>query len=150
MRIIADTQSATKHISRIIAHGKRVKDANLAKETPRSKKILELFIHKVKALLKKNRCLSAMSKFLSLIISYSYTDIIYVLTYYVPYHFIMTATILLKPKDIDGTIIINRDDDTVETEDHSDNDEGEEDQEEDQDEDDNSEAGYLTDDQSVV
>ena len=128
-----------------------MKDANLAKETPRSKKILELFIHKVKALLKKNRCLSAMSKFLSLIISYSYTDIIYVLTYYVLYHFIMTATILLKPKDIDGTIIINKDDDTVETEDHTDNDEGEENQEEeDQDEDDNSEAGYLTDDQSVV
>ena len=92
-----------------------------------------------------------MSKFLSLIISlYSYTDIIYVLTYYVPHHFIMTATILLKPKDIDGTLIINKDDDTVETEDHSDNDEGEENQEEDQDEDDNSEAGYLTDDQSVV
>ena len=51
----------------------------------------------------------------------------------------------MKPKDIDGTIIIYKDDDTVETEDHSDND----DEEEDEDEDGNSEAGYLTDDQSV-
>jgi hypothetical protein len=60
--IIQDTQRASRPLYNIISHGKRVKDANLAKETPRSKKALELFIHKVKALLKKNRCLTAMSK----------------------------------------------------------------------------------------
>ncbi|KAL3790149.1 hypothetical protein HJC23_009586 [Cyclotella cryptica] len=58
--IIGDLQKASRQLYHIIAYGKRVKDANLAKETPRTKKALELFIHKVKALLKKNRCLTAM------------------------------------------------------------------------------------------
>ena len=49
----------------IIAHGKKEKDANLAKEAPRAKKALELFIHKVKAMLKKNRCMTAMCKYLT-------------------------------------------------------------------------------------
>ena len=61
--IIGDLQKASRQLYHIIAYGKRVKDANLAKETPRTKKALELFIHKVKALLKKNRCLTAMCKF---------------------------------------------------------------------------------------
>lgn len=62
LHIIKESQDGFKQIYRIIAHGKRVKDSNLAKETPRSKKALELFTHKVKALLKKNRCLTAMCK----------------------------------------------------------------------------------------
>jgi hypothetical protein len=62
LHIIMESQDVFKQIYRIIAHGKRVKDSNLAKETPRSKKALELFTHKVKALLKKNRCLTAMCK----------------------------------------------------------------------------------------
>lgn len=64
--IIRDAQKTFKQLYHIISHGKRVKDANLAKETPRAKKALELFTHKVKALLKKNRCLTAMSEFLNL------------------------------------------------------------------------------------
>jgi hypothetical protein len=64
LMIITDLQKSSRQLYHIISHGKRAKDANLAKETPRSKKALELFIHKVKALLKKNRCLTAMCEFL--------------------------------------------------------------------------------------
>lgn len=53
-------QKNCRQMYAIIAHGKREKDANLAKEGPRAKKSLELFIHKVKSLLKKNRCMTAM------------------------------------------------------------------------------------------
>lgn len=60
--IITDAQKTFKQMYHIISHGKRVKDANLGKETPRAKKAMELFTHKVKALLKKNRCLTAMSE----------------------------------------------------------------------------------------
>ena len=49
-------------------HGKREKDANLVKEAPRAKKVLEIFIHKVKAMLKKNRCMTAMCKWTTFII----------------------------------------------------------------------------------
>ena len=50
----------SRNLYHIIAHGKREKDANLAKEAPRAKKALEMFIHKVKAMLKKNKCMTAM------------------------------------------------------------------------------------------
>ena len=58
--LIRRMQKNCRQMYFIIAHGKRVKDANLAKEGPRAKKSLELFIHKVKSLLKKNRCMTAM------------------------------------------------------------------------------------------
>ncbi|KAL7541555.1 hypothetical protein ACHAXR_011033 [Thalassiosira sp. AJA248-18] len=58
--IIRRLQKWSRQLYYIISHGKREKDANLAKEAPRAKKSLEMFIHKVKALLKKNRCMTAM------------------------------------------------------------------------------------------
>ncbi len=58
--LIRRMQKNCRQMYFIIAHGKRAKDANLAKEGPRAKKSLELFIHKVKSLLKKNRCMTAM------------------------------------------------------------------------------------------
>lgn len=58
--LIRQMQMNCRQMYAIIAHGKREKDANLAKEGPRAKKSLELFIHKVKSLLKKNRCMAAM------------------------------------------------------------------------------------------
>jgi len=58
--IIRHLQGCTRQISSIITHGKREKDTNLAKETPRAKKVLESFIHKIKALMRKNRCLTAL------------------------------------------------------------------------------------------
>ena len=44
----------------ITSHGKRERDAGLAKEAPRAKKAQEMFVHKVKAMLKKNSCMTAM------------------------------------------------------------------------------------------
>ena len=61
--VIRLLQKCARQLYHIISHGKREKDANLAKETPRAKKALELFTHKVKALLKKNNCMSAMCKY---------------------------------------------------------------------------------------
>jgi len=58
--LIRRMQKNCRQMYAIIAHGKREKDVNLAKETPRAKKVLEIFIHKVKSLLKKNRCMTAM------------------------------------------------------------------------------------------
>jgi len=58
--LIRRMQMNCRQMYAIIAHGKREKDANLAKEAPRAKKVLEMFIHKVKSLLKKNRCMTAM------------------------------------------------------------------------------------------
>ena len=40
--------------------GVSVGTVGLAKEAPRAKKALEMFIHKVKAMLKKNSCMTAM------------------------------------------------------------------------------------------
>mmetsp|Transcript_131 Transcript_131/g.229 ORF Transcript_131/g.229 Transcript_131/m.229 type:complete len:329 (+) Transcript_131:1-987(+) len=58
--IIRLLQRWSHQLYHIISHGKREKDANLTKEAPRAKKALEMFIHKVKAMLKKNRCMTAM------------------------------------------------------------------------------------------
>ena len=44
----------------VILYGKRNKDHNLLNETPRAKKVLETFIHKIKVLMKKNNCLGAL------------------------------------------------------------------------------------------
>ena len=60
--IIQLLQNVSRQLSNIISKGKRDKIAILAKETPRAKKANETFIHKVKALLKKNRCMTAMGK----------------------------------------------------------------------------------------
>jgi len=58
--IIRLVQKWSRQLYHIISHGKREKDASLAKEAPRAKKALEMFIHKVKAMLKKNGCMTAM------------------------------------------------------------------------------------------
>lgn len=55
-------QVPQKQLSYIISHAKREKIAILVKEAPRAKKANESFTHKVKALLKKNRCVTAMGK----------------------------------------------------------------------------------------
>ena len=65
LAVIKLIQKWSRQLYHIIAHGKKEKDANLAKEAPRAKKALELFIHKVKAMLKKNRCMTAMCKCLA-------------------------------------------------------------------------------------
>lgn len=65
--IIRNVQKWSCQLYHIISHGKREKDANLAKEAPRAKKALEMFIHKVKALLKKNGCMTAMCEWCQLI-----------------------------------------------------------------------------------
>eukprot|EP00979_Chaetoceros_neogracilis_P005420 scaffold988_cov240-Chaetoceros_neogracile.AAC.3 len=46
-------------MSFIIAHGKRVKDANLTREGPKVRKVCEGFIHQTKTVLKKNGVLDA-------------------------------------------------------------------------------------------
>jgi len=58
--IIKQTQCCTKQMHNVILYGKRNKDHNLLNETPRAKKVLETFIHKIKVLMKKNNCLGAL------------------------------------------------------------------------------------------
>ncbi|KAL7552476.1 hypothetical protein ACHAWF_016165 [Thalassiosira exigua] len=121
LEIIRLFQKWSRQLYHIISHGKREKDANLAKEAPRAKKALEMFIHKVKALLKKNRCMTAM----------------------------WTAT--LKAKDIDGSTIKEADNKHGDDEgDDSASDDGEsadeEDGSEEVDSEDTSENEYDTDD----
>lgn len=60
--IIRLLQKCVRQMYHIISYGKREKDANIAKEAPRAKKALEMFIHKVKAMLKKYGCMTAMCK----------------------------------------------------------------------------------------
>ena len=60
LELIRRMQMNCRQMYDIISYGKREKDANLAKEAPRAKKVLEMFIHKVKSLLKKNNCMTAM------------------------------------------------------------------------------------------
>lgn len=60
IHIIKNLQKSTRIMNNIIAHGRRVKDPNLIKESPKAKKQLETFIHKIKVMMKKNNCLSAM------------------------------------------------------------------------------------------
>ncbi len=60
--IIRCIQTWSRGLYHIISHGKRKKDSMLFKEAPRAKKALEMFIHKVKAMLKKNSCMTAMCK----------------------------------------------------------------------------------------
>ena len=66
VEIIKLLQKPSRQLSHIISHGKREKIAILAKEAPRATKANETFIHKVKALLKKNHCFTAMGKCLFL------------------------------------------------------------------------------------
>merc|ERR1712194_298319 len=58
--IIRLLQKWSQQLYHIISHGKREKDEILGKEAPRAKKALEMFIHKVKRMLKKNGCMTAM------------------------------------------------------------------------------------------
>lgn len=60
--VIRRLQTWSRQLHHIMAHGKREKDAILNREAPRAKKALETFIHKVKAMLKKNGCMTAMCK----------------------------------------------------------------------------------------
>ena len=62
LTVIRQLHSCSQQLYHIISHGKREKDENLGKEAPRAKKALEMFIHKVKGMLKKNRCMTAMCK----------------------------------------------------------------------------------------
>lgn len=79
--IIRDVNRRCAHqLHHIISHGKREKDSNLAKEAPKAKKVLESMIHKVKMLLKKNQCMTAME------------------------------TVELAEKDLDGTKVDTEDD----------------------------------------
>ena len=56
---ISNVQRITRQLNVISSHGKRVKDPLLSKEAPRVKKVCEVFIHKMKALMKKNGVLGA-------------------------------------------------------------------------------------------
>ena len=58
--IIEMMQKSTRCMSTIIAHGRRTKDPLIMKESPKAKKAQEFFIHKIKAMMKKNNCLTAM------------------------------------------------------------------------------------------
>ena len=60
--IIRCVQTWSRGLYHIISHGKRKKEAMVAKEAPRANKALEMFIHMVKAMLKKNNCMTAMCK----------------------------------------------------------------------------------------
>ena len=62
VRIIKGMQCSTRQLGNIISHGKREKDPNLIKESPRTKKILETFVHKIKVLMRKNGCVTALCK----------------------------------------------------------------------------------------
>jgi hypothetical protein len=59
LQILKDTQRISSQMSFIIAHGKRVKDANLTREGPKVRKVCEGFIHQTKTVLKKNGVLDA-------------------------------------------------------------------------------------------
>jgi len=60
VEIIRLVQTMTRQMSNVITHGKREKDANLIRETPRAKRVLETFLHKIKVLMSKNHCVTAM------------------------------------------------------------------------------------------
>jgi len=60
INIIKQVQCSTRHIANAISHGWREKDPLLRKETPRAKKVLEIFISKIKHMMKKNNCLTAL------------------------------------------------------------------------------------------
>ena len=95
IEIIRLLQKCSHRLNHIISHGKREKDAGLAKEAPRAKKVLETFIHKVKAMLKKNHCMTAL------------------------------ITKALKEKDIDGTTFKEGNDGSNDEDDDGEEDEGE-------------------------
>ena len=57
--IIATLQKSNRIVTTVVAYGRRKKDPALIKESPKAKKALESFIHKIKAMMKKNKCLSA-------------------------------------------------------------------------------------------
>lgn len=95
IEIIRLLQKCSHRLNHIMSHGKREKDAGLAKEAPRAKKVLETFIHKVKAMLKKNHCMTAL------------------------------ITKPLKEKDIDGTTFKEGDDGSKDEDDDGEENEGE-------------------------
>ena len=57
---IKNFQSVTRTLHGLIAHGKRERDVNMIKESPQLKKVLELFLYKVKLLMKKKKILGAL------------------------------------------------------------------------------------------
>lgn len=120
--IIRLLRKCSHRLHHIMSHGKREKDVGLAKEAPRAKKALEMFIHKVKIMLKKNCCMTAM------------------------------GTKTLKEKDIDGTTLKDEDEPNEQDEGEDDEGESAEDGEEDDSgsesdgSEENSEDEYETDD----
>lgn len=58
--IIKTFQKLTRTMQSLIAYGKRERDSLILKETPKLKKILELFIYKVRAMMKRENCLEAV------------------------------------------------------------------------------------------
>ena len=61
IKIINDTQMATRELSFIIAHGKKTRDANLVKEAPKAKKIFEMFKHHLRSMMRENGVLDAFN-----------------------------------------------------------------------------------------
>ena len=105
-QIIKSIQMVTRQMGNVINHGKRAKDANIIKEAPRAKKILEIFLHKIKVLMQKNKCVTAL----------------------------WSGT--LKEKHIDGTVVEKSDTEDEETDDDEEDDEGDDDDDDDDDNDD--------------
>ena len=58
--IIRAVQTVTKQMGNVITFAKREKDSALIKETPRAKRLMEAFLHKIKILMRKNNCLTAI------------------------------------------------------------------------------------------
>ena len=60
LEIIRAVQAVTKQMGNVITFAKREKDSALIKETPRAKRLMEAFLHKIKILMRKNNCLTAI------------------------------------------------------------------------------------------
>ena len=60
IEIIGLVQKMTGQMGNVISYAKREKDSALIKETPRAKRLMEAFLHKIKVLMRKNNCLTAI------------------------------------------------------------------------------------------
>ena len=58
--IIRAIQKMTLQMGNVISYAKREKDSALIKETPRAKRLMEAFLHKIKVLMRKNNCITAI------------------------------------------------------------------------------------------
>ena len=60
IEIIRNVQQMTLQMGNVISYAKREKDSALIKETPRAKRLMEAFLHKIKVLMRKNNCITAI------------------------------------------------------------------------------------------